>query len=141
MLYLIRNKSDRKLLGLFYAKSIELLTEMLDEQANPYEVEFRRLDTRGGGVWFEEITEEKHGDDDSYRYPTVGQVTFDEGTEAFVYDGYQEFIKGKDDPDAEWMQLTKNNSYGDIRSTKNMLQDACDAIEIIKEIREGDFKP
>ncbi len=91
MLYLVRNMETRALMGLFYAIELEVLWDLIDEQANPYDVEFRSLDTVGGGVWFEEIADEPDDEDDEY------MDDYDEENDNYLYNAIPEYLR--DDTD------------------------------------------
>jgi len=131
MIYVIRNKSNRKLLGLASATTLPVLWDIIDEGSNPYEVEFCSLNTDGGAVWFNDVTDEGDSWNDSYRYPVVNHVTFSQDLDAGLFDAYQEYLKRKDDDELEWQQFNRT-SYGASEFTKDKLIDACDAIEEAK---------
>lgn len=138
MLYVLRNKSDRKLLGLFYAESPSALWNTIDEETNPYDMEFCEVETSCGGVWFEEVTDDAIDDDEfdvpedqpvaKVRYPVVDQVTFNEDVDAALFDAYQEFINNKDGDELEWQQFDRR-SYGRTEFTRDILYDACGVVE------------
>lgn len=132
MLYLIRNKSDRKLLGLFYASSMSSLWDTIDEGTSPYEIEFCDLEVDSGGMWFEDVTEEPDCEDDLYRYPLVNHVTFNEEVDVGLFDAYQEYINKKDSDELEWRQFDRKGAVGTNEYTRDMLVAACEEIEEVK---------
>ena len=131
MIYVIRNKSNRKLLGLAYASTLPALWDIIDEGSNPDEVEFCSLDTDGGAVWFNDVTDEGDSWTDGYRYPVLNHVTCSQDFEAGLFDAYQEYLNHKDDDVLEWQQY--NRTSFEPAFTKDKLIAACDDIEAGKQ--------
>lgn len=130
MLYLVRNKTDRTLLGVFYAIDTSMLFNLIDEQCDPYGVEFHEIDTPGGAIWFEKMSEEEDCDND--KYPLVDAVSFSEDIDAAMYDGYQQTLNGKNDDEMEWSLFTGHGFDAVPEVTREILASTCSKIEVIK---------
>jgi len=128
MIFMVRSKMSRKIMGLFIVSTVGELFDFLDEKGNPYEMEFHELRYRKAAIWFEEMSEESFGTEHN-RYPIIDGTSFDEDIEASIYDAYQEFLTGKSDTDEMEWQLFDRNSYGRSVSTEDALLNACNSIE------------
>ncbi len=126
MIFIVRSKMSRKIMGLFVVSNVGELFDFLDEKGNPYEMEFHELRYDSAAIWFDEISEETF---DTNRYPVIDGTSFDEDIDASIYDAYQEFLTGKSDTDEMEWQLFDRKSYGRSVSTEDALLNACNSIE------------
>jgi len=126
MIFIVRSKMSRQIMGLFVVSNVGELFDFLDEKGNPYEMEFHELRYDSAAIWFDEISEETF---DTNRYPVIDGTSFDEDIEASIYDVYQEFLSGKSDSDEIEWRLFDHKSYGRSKSTEGALLNACNSIE------------
>ena len=153
-LYLVRspahNGHQPTLLGMFAARCVKDLWSILDEEANPYLMEYAPISI-GGGVWFNNIKEicvdsdgeeynsvaefdpsKVDGDDKALtRYPNIGGIAFDQTMDEIIESAFNQDRTDNPylDVNDRLTKLSWRTFKRNIHVTKEDVWKACEYIE------------